>query len=253
MRRILWFLLTLAVGALGVRLGVWQLGRLAERRSANRITAAARALPPLRLPGNAGTSPTAERLAIVEGEYDESRQFVVRGRLVREIPSVLVITPLRFPGTDTALLVNRGYVPTPDAMTPPESSAYSEPGMRTVHGVLQSVPDDGDGAPASRGGRETWHRLDLAAMRARLPYPVFDAYLIAEPESAGTAHTARGRIYPIRAQPPALSNGPHLSYAIQWFGIGAAAVVFGVVFVLRDARPRGRKEARKSRPSALAP
>ncbi len=41
-----------------------------------------------------------------------------------------------------------------------------------------------------------------------------------------------GRLVPI--SPPELTNGPHLSYAIQWFGIALAALVFGVIFLWRD-------------------
>jgi surfeit locus 1 family protein len=138
---------------------------------------------------------------------------------------------------DTAILVNRGYVPAPDA-TSPGAESWSEPGLVEVRGVLLPVPDRGDGDPITDHGRETWQSLDLTAMRGRLPYPVAPLYLVAQADSGSSSHTVRGREYPIRAEPPALSDGPHLSYAIQWFGIALAVLAFGVFFVLRPSPPR---------------
>ena len=90
----------------------------------------------------------------------------------------------------------------------------------------------GDGDPISHRGRESWHGLDLEAMRARLPYPVAPVYLVAQADT-GDAHTIRGKVYPFRAELPPMDEGPHLMYAVQWFGIAAAVLAFGVVFILR--------------------
>jgi surfeit locus 1 family protein len=149
------------------------------------------------------------------------------------VPAILVVTPMLLPGRDSAVLVNRGYVPAPDAVDP-GSATWSEPGPVRLHGVLLAVPDDGDGSPITHGSRETWKRLDLRAMRSRLPYPLAGVYLVAEPDSAGGAdHTIRGRAYPFRADPPPLGEGPHLMYAVQWFGMAAAVAAFAVLFVWR--------------------
>ena len=233
MGRIVLFSLAVAFAALCCGLGVWQLRRLAARRAANREISAARALPPLGpdLPGRTPLLPN--RRAILPGDLDERREFVLRDRVISGVPAVIIVTPLRLPGTDTAVLVNRGYVPALDAVDP-GAATWSEPGERTFRGVLLPVPDRGDGGPLVHNGRETWRSLDLAAMRARLPYPVAPLYLFAEADSSeGVAHTIRGTVYPFRAEPTPLDEGPHLMYAVQWFGIAAAALAFGVIFVLR--------------------
>jgi surfeit locus 1 family protein len=238
MRRIVLFSLALAIAALCSALGVWQLRRLAARRAANREISAARALPPLGpdLPGRTPLLPN--RRAILPGELDERREFILRDRVIRGVPAVMIITPLRLPGTDTAVLVNRGYVPAPDAVDP-GAATWSEPGPRVFRGLLLPIPDHGDGAPHLHNGRETWRRLDLTAMRARLPYPLAPLYLVAEADSSeGVAHTMRGTAYPFRAEPIPLDDGPHLMYAVQWFGIAAAVVAFGVIFVLRGGTGR---------------
>ena len=76
-------------------------------------------------------------------------------------------------------------------------------------------------------------------MQARLPYPIAPVYLIAEADpAAGPAHTVRGTVYPFRAEPPPLSEGPHLMYAVQWFGIAGAVAAFAVIFIWRGTRAR---------------
>ncbi len=148
------------------------------------------------------------------------------------VPAVQVVTPMHLANRDSAVLVNRGYVPAPDA-TDPGSATWSEPGTVQVSGILVPVPDRGDGLPLTYNGRESWKALDLDSIRKRLPYPVSSLFLIAEADSGDVEHTVRGKTYPIRASAPSLDEGPHLSYAIQWFGIAAAALGFGIFFVLR--------------------
>ena len=231
MRRLLLFSLCLVISATCLGLGAWQLSRLSTRRAANRAALSGRSLPPLVV-----TDPTGRlepnRRASVEGTLDEAHEFVLRGRVVQGTPAVQIVTPLRMVGRDTAILLNRGYVPAPDAVDPGKVP-WSEADRRAFHGVLLQVPDRGDGAPMRHANRETWKGLDLTAMRARLPYPISSVYLIAEPDSGSLEHTPRGRAYPLRAEPPPLSDGPHLMYAVQWFGIAAAVSAFGVIFVLR--------------------
>lgn len=235
MRRTVLFVITLLVAATATGLGVWQLGRLSSRRSANREAMAARVLPRLDL--NRDWPPRVQRRAVISGRFAEAYEFVLRGRVVQGVPAVQVVTPIRLPDRDTALLVNRGYVPALDA-TDPENASWSEPGEVTMHGVLLAAPDRGDGEPITHDGRETWKAIDLAAMRSRVPFPISALYLVAEADSGSDTHTIRGKAYPIRAEPPGLGEGPHLSYAIQWFGIALASVAFGLVFVLRRSPER---------------
>lgn len=230
-RRWALFATTVLVAGACVSLGVWQLVRLRERRSANARAMAERELPPVRIgEGRLSRNPSHRRVEAA-GEYDLAREFVIRARLLREIPGVQIVTPLRIQGLDTAVLVNRGFVPAPDGVRP-RGIDYGEPGRVEVRGSAQPVPDRGDGAPLVSHGAETWNRLDLTAMGVRLPYPVAAYYLILQADSGSPDHTFRGRRYPIRLDPPPLDNGPHLSYAIQWFFFAGLALAFGVVFVL---------------------
>jgi surfeit locus 1 family protein len=105
-----------------------------------------------------------------------------------------------------------------------------EAGRVRVRGLATAVPS-GEGHPLSRHGRTTWARLDLAALRDRLPYPLLPVLVRQTPDSGLPP-------LPRRLPAPELSEGPHLNYAIQWFAFAAMTLAFGVLVV----RGRGRGE-----------
>ncbi|MEZ4587278.1 MAG: SURF1 family protein [Gemmatimonadales bacterium] len=221
-----------ALGASG--LGVWQLKRLADRRAANRAALAQRDLPTIDLNRESPPADLAYRSVAGRGRFDFDNELVLRGRLLRGTPGIQVVTPFLPAGRDTAVLVNRGFLPTADAGPPAPRNLYPEPERLEIHGTALRTPDEGDGHPLQTPHGESWARIDRSALMARLPYPIAPYYVVLGmgPED-GPDHGERGSVLPIRVEPPPLDDGPHLSYAVQWFMIAAAALGFGMVFVLR--------------------
>jgi surfeit locus 1 family protein len=218
------------------RLGVWQVNRLRERRAVNLVALRARAAPPIQLSGEmTGDSSLIERRVTAVGRYDHAHDLVLRGKAYQGTPGVEIVTPLLFPGGRTAVLVNRGFLPTPDALTV-ETDAFREPGELRVDGIALGVPS-GNGAPLAKGSRTTWGRLDLEALGTRLPYPIAPVYIRQLPD------TALPR-FPRRLAAPAIDDGPHLSYVVQWFAFAIMAVVFGVV-VWKQPRERVKDERKR--------
>ncbi len=216
--RMLFLAVIALVAAVCLRLGFWQLERLRERRAENRIAEAARALPEVAMSGRADGS-LAHRRVRATGVYDPGGEIVLRGQSHRERPGVVVVTPLRVRGQGTAVLVARGFVPSADAVSvsavPP-----AESGEVTVRGIALPLGErEDDGAMLERpGAGTTWKGLDRSAIEARLGYPVSSVYLVQSPDSAAAGS-------PRRLEPPALDDGPHLSYAIQWFAFAVIALV----------------------------
>jgi surfeit locus 1 family protein len=229
-------LLAVLFAALSTGLGFWQLGRLHERRAANARALALRALPTIELGsgGTIGAGSLDNRLIRATGRFDRGEEVVLRGFVYQGAPGVRVVTPLRLDGSDTALLVLRGFVPSPDALHA-DLSRLDEPGEVTVHGVAFTIPtSDDSGGRLDEAGTVTWRRLDLAALRASLPYPIHDVYLV---EARDSTHPP----LPIRLEPPPLDDGPHLSYAIQWFAFAITGLTVGGLLAFRtDGRADGR-------------
>lgn len=208
-----------------VRLGIWQLSRLQQRRVANLATTAARAAPAASITAaSAGTDTLGEHFVVAEGRYDHAREILLRGEVLEGAPGVDVVTPLLLADGGPAVLVNRGFLPAPDAVSA-VTDGTQEPGPRTVRGLavpLGSAP----GEPIEHGGRTTWRRLDAGALRQRLPYAILPIYILQTPDSSLPR-------FPRRLAPPAVDEGPHLSYAIQWFLFAGLAAAFAVLVVGR--------------------
>jgi surfeit locus 1 family protein len=224
-------LLALVVGAVCVRLGFWQLDRLRERRARNAVVLAARTAEPVVLgPGRLGAELDQRRVRL-RGEFDRSAEVVIRGATRDGGPGVRVMTPLRLEGTDTLVLVDRGFVPAPDAVSA-TLTGLDEPGSQEVAGIALAIPTRRDGGePLERRGAVTWRGLDLAALRARSSAPLAPISVQQTPDSALPA-------WPRRQEPAALDDGPHLSYALQWFGFALIAVLGSVAVWIRAWKER---------------
>jgi surfeit locus 1 family protein len=209
-------------------LGVWQVHRLRERRLVNAAALAARSAPPVLLNGSPAVAATANRRVQATGRYDHAHDIVLRGREYRAVPGVEIVTPLLLEGGKIAVLVNRGFVPSPDATTA-DPDTLRETGVVSVKGIALPI-DSAGGVPLRQGRQTSWARLDRAALRTVLPYPIYPVYIRQSPD------TTRRR-FPRPLDLPALDDGPHLSYAIQWFAFSILTLVFGVV-ILRQKRER---------------
>ena len=237
--RVVFFFACLLAAAVCARLGLWQRSRLHQRRARNAVVSARRLEPVVDL--NAAHAPPADRRVRARGSYDPGNEMLLRGQVVNEAPGVTIVTPLHLAGSDSAVLVLRGFLPTPDGLSVPWLDSLREPGVQEVEGValpLESAADSG--RPLERDGRTTWTRLDRAALARRLPYPVLDVAILQSPSAQLPAS-------PRRQPPRPLDEGPHLSYMLQWFAFATIAVVMGSVVLL------GHRGTRWSEPTAPAP
>lgn len=229
--------LALALAAVCVRLGVWQLDRLEQRRERNAALEEAARLAPLLLDRAAVEAVAADpeaylyRRVRASGRYLAQSEVVLRGRAHDGQPGVHLVTPLGIPGSPRAVLVDRGWAPSPDAATV-DAAPLAEPGPREVSGVLLPIPDAGsDPLPVrGRNGAFSVRRLDVEALAERAGRPLVPLLLQQLPDSAASPL--------VRAPLPPPDEGPHLGYAIQWFSFALIAVA-GALYVLlsRSRRP----------------
>jgi len=193
------------VAALCVGAGIWQLDRLSQRRARNAGLAARLALPPLELRAGTSADSARQRRVVARGVYDFTAERTWPGRSFDGTPGVALITPLRL-ADGAAVLVDRGWVPSADAFHV-DHAAYREPDSAFVEGIAFVPP---------RGRAD----VDPAGF---LPFVL----------QLVTPEPARG--LPRRWPAPAFDNGPHLSYAIQWFSFAVIALV-GTAVMIRTGR-----------------
>src|SRR5438094_7022672 len=107
-------LVALAVAALCARLGFWQLDRLRQRRERNAVSRAAQARPLLEVTSALTLDSARERRLHASGVYDYAWERPWRPRSDQGAPGVALITPLKL-ADGSAVLVDRGWAPSPDA------------------------------------------------------------------------------------------------------------------------------------------
>src|SRR3982750_2694143 len=105
-RMLLFAALALAGAALFVRLGIWQLDRLHQRRQRNALVMARIAGRPVDWTALPRDTTSHYRRVRLSGAPDYGHEIVLVGRSREGSPGVNLVTPLRVPGSDTSVLVN---------------------------------------------------------------------------------------------------------------------------------------------------
>src|SRR5687767_3367716 len=127
-----WILTTLLVvvgSTICVRLGLWQLERLAERQAFNAHYLATSALPTLAITSTPqdDLSQMEYRRVEVSGKYDFDQQVVLRNQYHQNELGYFLLTPLLL-SDGTAILVQRGWIPAKDNDMPADWRKYDQPG-----------------------------------------------------------------------------------------------------------------------------
>jgi cytochrome oxidase assembly protein ShyY1 len=229
-------LLVALAGVVMVNLGFWQLRRLDERRAANALVAARERMAPVAFGDSDPVTGDAEfRRATATGTFDAAREVLVGYRSRKGLPGFHVITPLVL--TDgKVLLVNRGFVPLALADRWPAPDAAPPPGEVTVVGTVRRSEAGNPLEPPVGKPTATprTNRVDVARIAETLDVPggdVLDLHLeLREPVPPG---------FPEPLPPLDLGEGPHLSYAVQWFAFSAVAAGGWAALLWRRATRTG--------------
>ncbi len=223
-----------------VALGFWQLRRLAWRKGLNAEVIARLgkpAVPIAQLPRD--TAKLHYLRVALAGSYDYSHEVRVVDRTFNGSPGVDIVTPVRMAGNDTALLVTRGWVYSPDGVTV-DLSKWREPDSVSAIGYARPLAAPMHGRPTLEGHPGAYRWLDLASLRSSMPYPVYPFTVVLEGDS-----TVRAGIPP-RVPPPPLDEGPHLSYAIQWFSFALIAVGGTAIFLMAEQQNKRRAQEQRA-------
>jgi surfeit locus 1 family protein len=219
------------VAAVCVALGIWQIARLHQEQQFNAAVRAGLAESPRPLHDLVSTDvhPEAVRYRRVSatGTYDGAAQVELYGRTLRGRPGSHLLTPLM---TDDGLtiIVDRGWIP----LDLDRSEETPPAGQVEIDGVLFASEGDPPGPVGDATERvDTLVRVDLARIQAQLPYPIAPVYMLLQAPTTGNPDEL-----PVPTPLPHLSDGPHLSYAVQWFTFATIALIGFVILALREGR-----------------
>jgi cytochrome oxidase assembly protein ShyY1 len=243
-------LLVVAGVVIMINLGFWQLDRLEIRREFNATVVARADLPAQALtdllPAGASTSDSALaelewRQATAQGEYLPEYQVLIINRSQNGRAGANVVTPLRL-ANGHLLLVNRGFVPL--GIAPPLAPA----GEATVRGLLRLSQERRTGqlSDPAEGVLTELQRLNIDRIASQTPGTVQAMYL-----QLLESNPSEPQGLPEPVIRPDLSEGSHLSYAVQWM-IFAAAVAVGWVLAVRRSVQLRQRSANAPGPSEFA-
>ncbi|HEX2780761.1 MAG TPA: SURF1 family protein [Gemmatimonadaceae bacterium] len=238
-RTLAFVLLAVLGAAVFVRLGVWQVSRLHERQARNATIRARLLAPAASIDSLAGPPDSLRyRRARIAGRPDYDAEALLVQRTHDGSPGVFLLTPVHTTAGDSATLVVRGWVYAPDGLTI-DRSRWREGDSLTVEGYLDELPAAGANV-AVTGHPEAFRRLDRDALARRAGVPLRKMYLWA----TGPAPVRTGAEGAARFTLPELDDGPHRSYAIQWFAFAVIALV-GAGIIVRNDRRTGREGERE--------
>lgn len=232
-------LLVIAAVIVMIRLGLWQLDRLDQRRAFNARVEEQLAQSALEISEEnlrADLYNMEYREAIVLGEYDHDRQVVLRNQDWQGRLGVHLLTPLIIQGSDRAIMVNRGWIPYED-FEAGKLSQFDENGLVEVNGVIrrsQTKPRIGgraDQIPAEgEPPLQAWNWINVGGIAGQLPYELLPVYLQGSPEPS------RNQM-PYRTQLELdLNEGSHLGYAFQWFTFALILAIGYPIYVSREEK-----------------
>jgi surfeit locus 1 family protein len=247
-RQWLWTtLLVIAAVGVMVRLGLWQLDRLGQRRANNDQILAQASAPLLNLNDELGEIDLLAltyRSVVVAGEYMYDQEVVLRNQVWNTEHGVHLLTPLRLAESEQVVIVDRGWIPITD-YEPGSWPQYGLEGPVTVSGILRPTqdPDRFGFRPETNvdagQDRLIWTYINLPALAVQLEDDLLPMYVQIVPGGEFPENLA---IWPRELlpfpNPPelVLDEGPHLSYAIQWF-IFAGILAIGYPFYV-NRRPK---------------
>ena len=236
-----------------VSLGLWQLRRHDERQSRNAAITARSEVPAVPVgelvPPGVQSGDVGEleyRQAVATGTYDPEGEVLIRPRSLDGVSGWHVVTPLVL-DDGRAVLVTRGFAPGSDDPEEALRAAAPPAGEVTVTGLVFPTqerrgigPTDPDEGTLRELARVDIGRIDQQYGGDLLPVHV--QLLEQDPPLDPTR-------FPQQLPRPATEDGPHLSYAVQWFLFAAVGLVGWPILLRRTAD----EERRGHRPGAALP
>lgn len=252
-RWILFHLLVIGGVVLMLNLSLWQWHRLDERREFNALVDERRQEPTVPyvelMPAGDGAAASPSpadvewRATAAVGRYDTDHPIVVVNRSQNGQAGANVVSPLVL-DDGRVLLVNRGFLPLAALdrqLPPPPTGEVQVAGRLRASEVRRTGQLSSTAADDSPSGAIEVPRLDITELEQLVGDDLEPVWLSVSGDETG-APLSRPADDPMLAPiaEPELSEGPHLSYAVQWLIFSVCVIVGWVFAVRRSVRSRRR-------------
>lgn len=222
-----WWVTLIVIGGMLflIRLGFWQLDRLAWRQNLNAEKLVQLEADPLDLNSDLSALNLAEmrnRKATAVGQYDYANELIAISQVYQNQSGNYLLTPLML-DDNTAVIVNRGWLP--NSATSDLSQFHQPTAPTEITGYLQLSEELSSGERSTITNGELF-RIDLAAINNHLPYTILPVYLQEAPPAVNDGQL------PYRLEPDlSLDEGDHFSYALQWFSFSILLAIIYIAYV----------------------
>ena len=224
-------LATLCAVMLGIALGNWQTRRANEKQAIEARMTERQAHGPEKM-ANLSGDPTEDefRRIVVDGEFVADWQVYLDNRPHQSMPGFYVLTPLKIAGSDSHILVARGWIQRDlrqrskiDAPPPPSGTVRIEGVVRRGLPRTLELGEAGKLRPAAIAQNLSIDEFASASGLKMQPY------LLEQTSDTGD------RL--VRDWPrPSSGADKHRGYAFQWYALAATAFLFFVVTGFRRER-----------------
>ncbi len=222
-----------------IKLGLWQYNKADTRRNLQTQLTARLSDPAVALPTKIADlkNETLEtwryKRVKFAGQFDTRYQLLLDNQVQNTVAGFHVLTPMQVEGSNTYVLVNRGWVPRTAANV---GEVPEPPTIETPQGKQQIEGDIGlpaskfftmDTPPAVDGvWQPVWQNLDMARYAKSVPFVVqpFVVRLDAKSNAGGFVRNWA---------PPGERVTMHLGYAYQWFGFALTLLVIYIVLNIK--------------------
>jgi surfeit locus 1 family protein len=224
-------LATLALLAVLLTLGFWQLDRMREKQAlfaafaaGSRETVELRSLP--------ADARARYQHSTVTGRYDSEHQILLDNMTHQGQVGYRVLTPLTF-GADRTVLVDRGWIPMGESRERIPEVRVGEQN-RSVSGRLDELPRAGIHLAAQLEPNAPWPRVlsypTMQEVLAALPRDIYPYILLLDADQSDG--------FVREWQPATFPPARHLGYAVTWFALAAALLMIYVITHLRQSEAR---------------
>jgi cytochrome oxidase assembly protein ShyY1 len=207
-----------ALAALCVRLGFWQWHRMEHKKHLQAVIERHLGMQPVPIdsvirPGRGATEDQEWTRVTATGRFDPRREVTVKFTTRDGRAGADVVTPLVL-DDGSAVLVDRGWLATPNTNARPADIPAPPSGRVTIEGWLRPDNQAGDNAVVPAGGQV--RAIASHGLQKYMGRPLWPGFVnLQKPASSGLAREPR----------PHIGHALNFFYALQWWFFSGLALI----------------------------